>query len=296
MKSTCILIFTFFVILCPLFGQAAGSSGAGRNADLVRGEEYFMQNKPAEALPFLQSAFLADQRNIQGAMYLAMVYEMLNQLDEAIAIYRIILPTAAERTDQIAFNLGNIYFRTGNAILAEQFYTQAININPGLAPAWLNRANLRIRTGALHDALPDYEYYLVLHPSSPQRPQIERLINMIRQEAAAAEMRRIIEEEFARQEAAAAELRRQEEAEIARQALAAAELRRQAEEEAARQELIAAELRRQAEEEAAREAAERLRRLMEELAASLQAQAEEAEGIGVGAEALTGYTGEFELE
>ena len=147
-----------------------------------------------------------------------------------------------DKTALIACNLGNVYFRMGNSSFAEQFYTQAIRSDPGYASAWLNRANLRIRTGALRDALPDYERYLSLEPASSKRPQIEQLVSLIREEFAAEEIRRLVAEETVRAEA------------------------------------------------------ERRQRLISEVSALLQAQADEAEGISAGAEALSGYESEFELE
>ncbi|MCL1814566.1 MAG: tetratricopeptide repeat protein [Treponema sp.] len=232
-----ILAITILFAFHPLFAQ-----GIGTNADFTQGEEFFIRNKPGEALPYLEKAFVADQTNLEGALYLAMCYEQMEKLDEAIAIYRKILPSGGDKTALIACNLGNVYFRKGSAAFAEQFYTQAIRADPAYAPAWLNRANARIKTGALREALPDYEHYLKLEPASTKRPQIERLVSLLQEEFASEEIRRLMAEEAARAET------------------------------------------------------ERRQRLMDEVSASLQVQADGAEGIAAGAEDLSGYDGEFELE
>ncbi|MDR2182035.1 MAG: tetratricopeptide repeat protein [Treponema sp.] len=228
----------FFAVLtaalsAPVFAQSS---------DFERGRALFIENRSDEALGFFERAFTADPAHAEAALYLGMVYEQLGRLDEAIAVYRAILPRGGSESARIAYNLGNAYFRKGTASFAEQYYTQAIRFNGSYASAYLNRANARIKTGALKDAVADYERFLALEPSSSQRPQIEKLIGLIRDQEAAEAMRRLMAEEAAR-----------------------------------------AEL-------------EQRRRLMDEVSASLQASVEAAEGISAGAEDLSGYTGEFELE
>jgi len=245
MKNTSFILIIGIFALCPLFSQenaSVSSSTSVSSADFTRGEELFMRNKPNEALPYLEKAFVANQSYLEGALYLAMCYEQLGKLDEAAAIYRKILPVDGDKAALAACNLGNIYFKKGSNAFAEQFYTQAIRSDPVYASAWLNRANLRVKTGALRDALQDYDKYLSLEPASPKRPQIEKLVSLIREEFAAEEIRRLMAEEAARAEA------------------------------------------------------EKRQRLINEVTASLDAQADEAEGISAGAENLSGYEGEFELE
>jgi tetratricopeptide (TPR) repeat protein len=224
----------------PLFSQT--EADLFRMSDFARGEDLFLRNNPGEALRFLEPAYKADPANIKAGLYLGMAYEQLNRIDDAIGVYRKLLPQGGSQTALIAYNLGNAYFRRGTAVFAEQFYTEAIKADPGYASAYLNRANTRIKTGSLKEAIPDYESFLSLEPGSPKRPQIERLVSLLREEFAAEEQRRVMAEE------------------------------------------------------AAREEAERRQRLLEEVSASLQADAVETEGFSAGAEDVTGYDGEFELE
>jgi tetratricopeptide (TPR) repeat protein len=213
-----------------------------RSSDFARGEDLFLRNKPAEAVVLLEPVYSTDPGNIKAGLYLGISYEQLNRIDDAIAVYRRLLPQGGAQTALIAYNLGNAYYSKGTAGSAEHFYTEAIKADPGYASAYLNRANTRIKTGALKDALPDYEFFLTLEPRSPKRSQIERLVSLVQEEFTAAETRRIMAEETARLEA------------------------------------------------------ERKQRLLEEVAASLQASAEETQGFSAGSEEITGYAGEFELE
>jgi len=190
------VIAAAFIPLHLLYSQETA-----RSEDFARGEELFMQNKPEEALPFLERAFTKDETNLEGSLYLAMSYEQLDRFEKAIDVYLKILPQAGDKTALVACNLGNNYFRTGKIALAEQFYTQAIRADPSYAPAYLNRANTQIRNGALKEALPDYQRYLSLDPNSPQRPRIEQMVGLIQEIFAEAEIRRLLALESSRADA-----------------------------------------------------------------------------------------------
>jgi len=167
-------------------------------ANFTRGEELFMRNDPVQALPFLERALGEHPSNVVTYIYLGIVYEQLNRQDEAIAVYRRVLPMAGNQSATVANNLGNVYFSRGNNELAEQFFSQAIGINSVYPSAYLGRANTRIRAGHLLNAVSDYEQYLVLEPRAAQRENIERLIELVRADIAAEAMRREIAAEEAR--------------------------------------------------------------------------------------------------
>jgi tetratricopeptide (TPR) repeat protein len=189
----CILIVVSLFLVSPAVLEAQNV--------FARGEELFMQNKPGEALQFLEAAVAEDPAHVQAFLYLGIVYQQLDRPDDAIAAYRKILPRAGAETARVAYNLGNVYFARGNASFARQYYSQAIDADSAYASAYLNRANTLIKTGDLREAITDYESYLTLEPQSKKRPQIEKLIAFIRDEFAAEERRRILAEEAARQEA-----------------------------------------------------------------------------------------------
>ncbi|MDR1447211.1 MAG: tetratricopeptide repeat protein [Treponema sp.] len=196
-------------LLCTavvLFGLGFSLNAQNAQSDFAKGEEFFMQNKPKEAMPYLENSVAADSANLKAFLYLGIVYQQLDMTDEAIAVYRKVLPRGGDETARIAYNLGNAYYSKGNAVFADQFYTQAIEADPAYAPAYLNRGNTRIKSESRREAVSDYETFLTLEPRSPKRPDIERLIAFIREEFAAEERRRIMEEEAAR---AAAERRQQ---------------------------------------------------------------------------------------
>jgi tetratricopeptide (TPR) repeat protein len=173
----------------------------GAQTSFSRGEDCFMRDKPQEAVPFLESALLENPDEIRAYLYLGIVYQQLERLDDAVAVYLKALPKAGNETARIAYNLGNLYFGMGKFDSAEHYYTQAVEADPSYAAAYLNRANTRIKAGALGEALADYEFFLSLEPHSPKRPRIEQLAAQIRSEFAAEERRRLLAEEAARAEA-----------------------------------------------------------------------------------------------
>jgi tetratricopeptide (TPR) repeat protein len=186
----------FMPLLAALWIQFLGAQ-----TSFSRGEDFFMQNKPQEAVPFLENAILENPDEMKAYLYLGIAYHQLERPDDAVAVYLKALPRAGNETARIAYNLGNLYFSLGKSDSAEHYYTQAVAADPAYAAAYLNRANTRIKTGALKEALPDYEYFLSLEPHSPKRSQIERLIAVVRSDFAAEERQRLLAEEAARAEA-----------------------------------------------------------------------------------------------
>jgi len=188
MTKKIILIWAllFFAGLC--YGQS----------NFAKGEELLMKNQPAQAENFLIRAISDDPANPVAYIYLGLVYEQIGKTEDAISIYRRILPSAGNFSANVANNLGNVYFQKGNIDTAEQYYTQAIGFDSSYSNAYLGRANSRIKIGNLKNAISDYEQYLKLDPYSSQRGKIEQLINLIKTEAAAAEMKRLMAEEEAR--------------------------------------------------------------------------------------------------
>jgi len=272
------------------------ASWAFAQASFATAQDLFMQNRPREAATYLEIAVSEDPTNVTAFLFLGMVYEQLGMLDEAITVYRQVLDGAGPLTANVANNLGNVFFRRGNIDDAEALFTRAIQEDRTFAAAYLGRANIRLQRGLLHEAVADYQQYLIFAPNSPQRAPIEQVINHIRAEFAAVERQRMVAEEAARMAALEAERQRLAAEEAARVAALEAERQRTAAAEAARVAALEAERQRLVAEEVARLEAERRQRLLDDIAASLQAAAEGSQGMGVGADGVERFEGEFELE
>jgi tetratricopeptide (TPR) repeat protein len=190
----------FSVFLCVFLCGFAEICGFAQDS-FARGEELFMRNNPQEASIYLQNAINEDPGHVKAFLYLGIAYEQLGRSDEAVSVYREILNRAGEFTANVANNLGNVYFKKGSVYEAEAAFTQAVEVDRTYAPAWLGRANARMKRGALREAVADYEQYLRLEPRSLQKGTIERLTTYIKVEAAETERRRVAAEEAARAEA-----------------------------------------------------------------------------------------------
>ena len=286
MKKHFLAIFLSVSMVTVAFGQT----------NFATAQDLFMQNRPREAVAYLEITVAEDPSNIVAFLYLGIVYEQLGMLDEAITVYMQVLGRAGDLTANVANNLGNVFFRRGNIDDAEELFSQAIQTDRTFAAAYLGRANIRLQRGLLHEAIADYQQYLIFAPHSPQRVPIEQLMNHIRAGFAEVERQRLVAEEAARVAALEAERQRMAAEEAARVAALEAERQRAAAEQAARLAALEAERQRLVAEEIARLEAERRQRLMDDIAASLQAAAEGSQGIGVGADGVERFEGEFELE
>ena len=220
-----------FVVPMTLAAQQAesGASSSGATGDpWDRAVEAVQYRRHAEAIPLLRLvAGSAGEHRAEAYRLLAHSLEQEGRLDEAEATLR----TAIGETDvtdveagRLAFDLAAFFQRHDRPADAEEMYSETLRFDGSVAPAYLNRANVRVEAGSYPEAVDDYELYLALRPRSAQRAQVEQMIALLQQEIEAEEARRAAEErrraeEEEAQRIAEEERRRKEEAE--RQAAAA---------------------------------------------------------------------------
>jgi tetratricopeptide (TPR) repeat protein len=164
---------------------------------LEQGEKLFLENKPRQALPYLEKALYEDPHNERIYNYVGIAYEQLGEWEKAIQVYRRGLNAADTIRDLLYLNLGNNYFRLERYTLAQEMYTNAIEANGQLAAAYLNRAQARLRLETYPAAREDYITYLRMDPATPQRENIEKIIALLGN--ILAEQERLRQEELARQ-------------------------------------------------------------------------------------------------
>lgn len=279
-KNFILMLFIFFSFV--IFAQVPDND----SADFLRGEELFKQNKPDESVEFLKRA--CDSKNFPKAfVYLSLVYFQLGDYAKSLDVCEQGMNVSGTDKKLLAFNAGNTCFVAGDYEKAEQWYSLAISANPLYSNPVLNRANARLKLGKIQESIDDYKRFLELEPDNNQRVQIERLLALLDDE-----LIRIAEEENIRK--AEEERLKAEEQRIAEQRALEEEKRREeeriaAEKLAAEQEALRAE-----QERLAREEAERRRKLLEDVASSLQNT--QTENMSAGAEGTFDYGYETELE
>lgn len=179
------MLFVSIAMTMPVYAQLSL---------LDQGEKLFLDNRMEEALPVLRTALLQDPMNEKIYLYLGTIYEQMGEFEEAVSVLQRGVQYADRHKDYILFNIANNLFNQGKFILAEDVYSRAVEANPDLVDAYLNRANTRIRTGAHRGAVDDYTLYLNLRPTTPQRENIKKIVSLLT-EKVEMEMAEIREEE-----------------------------------------------------------------------------------------------------
>jgi len=153
----------------------------GVSAFFDKGEALFVQNKPQDAQPLLESALNEDPSNEKIYLYLGIIYQQLGDAQKAIDILKRGLSIASTYKDLFYYNMGNDFFSRKEFAFAEEMYNDALAANKDLSKAYLNRAQARLQLQNYSGAVADYTLFLQLVPQDPQRPSIEKLIALLRQ-------------------------------------------------------------------------------------------------------------------
>ncbi len=158
---------------------AAQDSANRQSKALSEGERLLRENKPAEALPFLEQAIRDPKADENAWLWLAISYQQSNRIDDALSTLRKGLAKATTRKELFYYNMGNLFLLQGKASFAKEMFDSAITANPNLAPAFLNRANANLMVEDRAAARDDYSRYLTLAPNAPQKANIQALLDRL---------------------------------------------------------------------------------------------------------------------
>lgn len=244
------------------------------------GEKAFVENRPQDAVILLEGEISSGSASAVSYNYLGLSYFQLGNYDKSVEAFQKGLGVAGTNKKVLAYNQGNSYYAKKDYASAANSFSLALTADSTFYNALLNRANSYLMGDNLSEALTDYKRYILLVPEDPQKENIVLLIaaleteitdRQLAAEAAAREAERIAEEE-----------RRMKEEMAKREAEERARLEA---EEAERQRI-------EAERKAAE--AERRRKLLEDVANSLQNT--DSTNMSAGAEDLIDYDQEAELD
>jgi len=253
----------------------------------TEGEKAFKENKPSQAVILLEQELGNGTASLDAWNYLGLAYYQLENYTKSVEVFANGLKTPGTKKKILSFNQGNAYFALKDYLNAAKAYGLAYTVDPSFTKALLNRANANLMANELQSALTDYENYIVLVSDDPQRNEIIAIIEALKRELARREedarLAALEAERLAAEEARLAEemeRQRQEEARIAEEQ----RLKREAEEAEARR---LEEIRRA-------EEAERRRKMLEDVANSLQQT--DSTNMSAGTEDLIDYDTEGELD
>ena len=246
----------------------------------TEGEKLFKSNRPAEATLFLEQEIKDGTASSAAYNYLGLAYYQIGDYINSVDAFGRGLKVPATNKKVLSYNQGNAYYAMGDYENAAKSFSLALSADPKYTQALLNRGNSYLMAQKYSETISDYERYIVMEPNDPQRPKLEQLISLLKQETAR-------QEEEARLMAEEAERLAEEEKRMAE------EIARQKEEEERLEAERKAEEERLAEQRRAEEA-ERRHKLLEEVANSLQNT--DSTNMTSGTEDLIDYDFESELD
>lgn len=253
----------------------------------TEGEKAFKENRPSEAIILLEKEINTGSASSDAYNFLGLSYYQLGNYEKSVEIFEKGLEIPKTNKKILAFNQGNSYFAMKNYQEAIKKYSLAFTADSNFTKALLNRANAYLMANEFQSALNDYEKYIILEPEDSQKGEILLMIDALKKE-----IERQIEEEkiLALEAERLAEEEKRLQEEMAR--LKEEEERLAAEENAKRQAEEAERLR--VEEEKRALEAERRRKLLEDVANSLQNT--DSTNMSAGTEDLIDYETEGELD
>ncbi len=152
------------------------------NQKFEEAEELFRMNKPAEAIPLFESIINDDTVNPLIWVYLGVSYYQTGEYEKSIEICVKGLSNPDTEHKVLAYNAGNAAYLMRNYAKADDFYATAMKEDSSYAPPVLNRANAQLKQDNIEGAKENYELYLSLNPSTPQRENIELMIQKLTRE------------------------------------------------------------------------------------------------------------------
>jgi tetratricopeptide (TPR) repeat protein len=273
MNRKYLLFYTFFIIFSVLFSATSLWAES-------EGEKLFKSNRPAEAALFLEDEITSGTASSAAYNYLGLSYYQTGEYERSVDAFAKGLKVPSTNKKILSFNQGNSYYAMGDYENAAKSFSLAISADPKFSQALLNRGNSYLMSQKYSETISDYERYIIMEPEDVQRPKLEQLISLLKQEL-------VRQEEEARMMAEEAARLAEEEKRMAE------ELARQKEEEERLEAERKAEEERFAEQKR-QEEAERRRKMLEDVANSLQNT--DSTNMTSGTEDLIDYDFESELD
>ena len=241
------------------------------------GEKALSQNKNDQARTFLEAALAQGPATERLYLDLGLVYQKLGMKQLAVFTLQTGANLGGELSYLLWYNLGLVDFSQQQWNSADEAYSKSLELKPGFAEAYLNRANVRLEMKNWQGALTDFQTYQKLAPSNPQKQTIDQVIALLTQAQIDHEAQ-ILAEKTRKKEKEAEEAETKAKAEAA----AAAEKKKQAESLAAAEAEAAVEKKKQA-------------AILEKIRNSLKNISGDTKALGTGPAGVRSDEGDFSL-
>ena len=185
LRPSLVLILLFFTIL-HIYGELPESA-------LSTGKRLFLENKPKDAITWLELALKEDSGNKNIYSYLGIAYEQIGENKKAIDTYNRGLSYAGDFKSQFFTNIANNMGILGDYDSAIEFYTEAMELEYN-GDALRNRAGEYLRKQLYDEALQDYKLYLSVEVEPYQGDEIQRVINLLEHKLDEIAMQKVEEE------------------------------------------------------------------------------------------------------
>lgn len=190
-KKTLLIAISILIFVFGLFSESEG-------------ERLFRENQTEDAILVLENEIKTASITANTFNFLGLAYFQLKNYEKSIEAFQNGLKQDGVNKVVLHYNLGNSFFMAGKLSDAITAYGNVLEIDKKYSSAYLNKANCEVSTGLFENAVSDYEEFLRLEPEDIQKPQIEELLRLLREEIKIqkenerlAEMQRKAEEEAA---------------------------------------------------------------------------------------------------
>jgi tetratricopeptide (TPR) repeat protein len=126
------------------------------------GSSYYHQDKPSDAIAYLDSALLSAPNNVDYLIARALAREKIKQFDEAIADYEAALSKVSDH-GLAKYNLGNLLNRLGKTEEGAAYLEESIEEQPELAYPYAEKAFRYMENGVYDIALQEYNKAIAIN-------------------------------------------------------------------------------------------------------------------------------------
>jgi len=143
----------------------------------------YKNNNPKEAQTLFLQLLEEEGPDASVYNYLGVSYYQTGDFEKSINAFEKGSTVPFANRALLYFNAGNSAFALNDFSRAEKFYTSSIAADERYSPAYLNRANTRVKLEKFKDAFTDYDSYLKLEPETVQKDSIQSMMKLLETKA-----------------------------------------------------------------------------------------------------------------